>query len=113
MTFLFSSARRRSTSRPRSRGRSRRGLWALEGLEDRVLLSGPTNLAVTDTSDNASDVGSLRYSRRSAASWARTVRAHLCPATESQPGAWIAERARCKLWVRVHFCQSSPSRCRP
>jgi hypothetical protein len=36
------------------------GLWSLEGLEDRVVLS-PTLFTVTDISDNPSDTGSLRY----------------------------------------------------
>jgi hypothetical protein len=43
--------------------RRRRGrrLWAMEKLEDRVLLSGsPTVYTVSDTSDNATDTGSLR-----------------------------------------------------
>ncbi len=50
---LTSRARREAHNRRRQR-------WALEGLEGRVLLSGNfTVYTVTDTSDNASDPGSL------------------------------------------------------
>jgi Bacterial Ig-like domain (group 3) len=55
---------RRSTIRVLQQARTRRHrrLWVLEGLEDRVLLSGnPTIYTVTDTTDNVTDTGSLRY----------------------------------------------------
>jgi hypothetical protein len=63
MSLCLSSVRPRSTSRVRHQDRARRPrrLWALEGLEDRVLLSGQSVYTVTDTSDSASDTGSLRY----------------------------------------------------
>ena len=58
----LSSPRHRSTSRVRhqTHTRRRRWLWVLEGLEHRILLSGPTVYTVTDTSDSAADPGSLR-----------------------------------------------------
>ena len=49
-------------ARKHALARRRRRLWALEGLEGRALLSGdPTVYTVTNTSDSASDTGSLRY----------------------------------------------------
>jgi hypothetical protein len=55
-----------SISRPRSRAHCRRGLYVLEALEGRQLLSllptpSPTVFMVTDTSDSISDTGSLPY----------------------------------------------------
>ncbi len=44
------------------RGRRGRRIWALEGLEERTLLSGnPTLFTVTDLSNSAADTGSLPY----------------------------------------------------
>ena len=63
MSLRLSSVHR-STIRvsQQARARRRRRLWALEGLEDRVLLSGnPTVYTVTDTSDSVTDTGSLPY----------------------------------------------------
>src|ERR1700678_2580271 len=45
----------------RARRRGGRRHWGPEGLEDRVLLSGPTVYTVTDASGTASDPGSLSY----------------------------------------------------
>jgi len=49
------------TSRARQQARNRRRrLWALEGLEGRVLLSGnPTAYTVTETTDTACDASSF------------------------------------------------------
>jgi len=61
MSLRLSSVHR-STSRARQQVRARRDrrLWALERLENRVLLSGnPTVYTVTDTTDNVSDRRSL------------------------------------------------------
>ncbi len=50
------------SSRSGTAARRRRTHWLLEGLEDRVLLSGsPTVYTVTDTTDSVTDTGSLRY----------------------------------------------------
>ena len=62
MSLRLSSVHRSTSRAPQqARARRRRRLWALEGLEGRVLLSGnhPTNYTVTDTSDSVTDTGSL------------------------------------------------------
>src|SRR4051794_37221194 len=53
---------RRLTTLALRRRRPGRRLWALESLEGRALLSGnPTVYTVTDPSDSAADMGSLRH----------------------------------------------------
>jgi len=59
---LVSELGKGSQATRQTRVRRRRRLCVLEGLEERVLLSGnPTVYTVTDTSDNVTDTGSLRY----------------------------------------------------
>ena len=62
----LSALRRLLTIRPRSqtRSRRRRRLWVLDGLEDRVLLSGPTAYTVhltTDSGTGSGNTGDIRY----------------------------------------------------
>ncbi len=64
MLSRLSSMRHDWVSRLRNPARTRRRsrIWSLEGLEERVLLSGnATVYTVTDTSDDPSDTGSVRY----------------------------------------------------